>query len=113
MHGRGMPTEKNITDLKTWCTIDGKVDMELLRAITGMMNGRGMPTEKNITDLKTWCTIDGKVDMELLRAITGMMCGRGIAEEKDVKRFIELLKAKYGDKWHDNISSESGKYASR
>ena len=77
------------------------------------MHGRGMPTEKNITDLKTWCTIDGKVDMELLRAITGMMCGRGIAEEKDVKRFIELLKAKYGDKWHDNISSESGKYASR
>ncbi|MBI2636232.1 hypothetical protein HYW84_02815 [Candidatus Peregrinibacteria bacterium] len=74
---RGMPSEQNIKDLRQWCTIDGKCDMELLRSITGMQHSRGMPSEQNIKDLRQWCTIDGKCDMELLRSITGMQNGRG------------------------------------
>ena len=41
---RGMPTQQNITDLMSWCTINGTCDRELLKSITGMQHGRGMPT---------------------------------------------------------------------
>jgi hypothetical protein len=46
-----MPTEKNIKDLRTWCTVEGKTcDMELLRSITGMQAGWGMPTEAMVKE---------------------------------------------------------------
>jgi hypothetical protein len=53
-HGRGMPTQKDITDLQAWCTPPGKTecDMELLRSITGMQHGRGMPTQKMIENYR-------------------------------------------------------------
>ena len=50
-NGRGMPTEQNIKDLRTWCTVEGKTcDMELLRSITGMQAGWGMPTEAMVKE---------------------------------------------------------------
>ena len=57
-NGRGMPTQKDITDLRTWCTPPGKkeCDMELLRSITGMQNGRGMPTQQMVESYR--CTKD-------------------------------------------------------
>jgi L-fucose mutarotase/ribose pyranase (RbsD/FucU family) len=69
------------------CTVDGKLQMDLLHAITGMQHGRGMIAKSDFERLTRSCTVDGKLQMDLLRAITRMQARRGMIAKSD----FELL----------------------
>ena len=78
------PTQKNIDDLKSWCTENEILNTWLLSSITGMMSGKWMPTKQNIDDLKSWCTLDGTLNTWLLSSITGMMHGKWMLTKQNI-----------------------------
>ena len=92
-HGKGMPGEDDIKNLKEWCSFgegeDNKLDREFLSSITGMQAGKGMPSEADIKNLKKWCSFgegdNKKLDREFLSSITGMQNGKGMPSKNDIK----------------------------
>ena len=73
--------------------MNGKFNLELMRAFSSMFNGKGLPEEKELEKflgLECW-QVNGEFNIELLRSFSSIFSSKGLPKGENVKSFIHWL----------------------